>query len=66
MSIAYSVYEPANGCNGEEIPAFTVYIDGEAVAFTNPRQPRAEQHAVAMLFLAAHLLFNTPETPDPA
>ncbi|WP_274630785.1 hypothetical protein [Arvimicrobium flavum] len=56
MSLCYFVYEPATGNHGEEIPAFTIYLDGEAIAFTNPRQSREEQHGVAMLFLAAHLL----------
>lgn len=57
-AVIYYVYEPKAGPCGEEIPAFTIYRDGEPIAFTNPAQSREEQELVALAFLATGVVMR--------
>ena len=52
----YFVYEPVTGPCGEEIPAYTIYRDGEPLAFTDTGLSREEQEQAAQIYLAAHLM----------
>ncbi|RVH60076.1 hypothetical protein CN213_06105 [Sinorhizobium meliloti] len=57
--VLYYVYEPFTAPSGAEIPAYTVYCDGEPIAFTDESLPREVQEHAAQAFLAVHLMLTT-------
>lgn len=55
-------YEPWFTQNDrKEIPSFTIYLDGEPIAFTNENRPEAEQEQAARIFATAWQLLEALE-----
>lgn len=44
-----------------EIPSFTVYLNGEPIAFTNENRPKVEQEEAARVFVASWQLLEAVE-----